>query len=200
MTSASSGRQLPRKGRPDVQTRTDPENSLRGHDAEFQGLIAQLLDTMRQELRQNRRLLDVVRQRKGARLGQTGATVDSLLRAERELLSNAVTVERDRISLLTELGQLLGHPSPSRLRVAEIILHSSPENRDDLLDLRDEFRDVADELDDLNSVEPLFARQRRERIRLYVTPSRSAVLLEEGVRPLSRRAESAHSLRPREKS
>jgi len=139
-------------------------------DPQLQGMIAQLVDTLREELRQNQRLLRIVRHKKESL--QRNLPLEDLLRAEREVVSDAVTIERDRIALLTELGQVLGHDHPARLRVAEVILYSNPENRDELLDLRDELRDVADEIDDLGSVEPLFTRHRQDRIRLYVSPSR----------------------------
>lgn len=150
------------------------------HDRELQALIRRLVDTLQEELRQHQRLTRVVRRKKEARLGSTDQELDSLLRIERELITNAVTVERDRIALVTELGQTINHPQPSRLRIAEILLYAAPECRDELLELRDEFRDVADELDDLALVEPLFATQRQEQVRVYAVASRSRSVLGAG--------------------
>jgi hypothetical protein len=167
---------------------------MRTNEAEVQDLICQLLETMHVELHQNQRLLRTVRQKKDAVLAEGLADLEALMHVEREMVTNVVTMERDRIAVLTALGQVLGHPNPSRLRVAEIILHTGPENRDELLDLREEFRDVADELDDLSSVEPIFSRHRKEKLRLYVTPTRSTAVLDE-IRPrISRQAESMPSL------
>lgn len=182
-----------KKGRR-VQKITQCKAGMRVNEAEVQDLISQLLETMRVELHQNQRLLRTVRQRKDAVLAQAAVDVEALLNVEREMVTNVVTVERDRISILTALGQVLGHPEPSRLRVAEIILHTGPENRDELLDLREEFRDVADELDVLSSVEPLFSRHSKEKVRLYVTPSRSRAVLGESRAPIPRQAESTPAL------
>ena len=160
---------------------------MKSHDREFQVLIRQLVDTLQEELRQNQRLLKVVRRKKEALSLEGHDELEGVLRVEREMLTNAVTLERDRISLVIELGQLLGHPTPSRLRLAEIMLYADSESRDELLDLRDDLRDVADALDDLTSVEPIFSRQRKEQVRLYVTPSRSSLLAEAG------RAQDGHA-------
>jgi hypothetical protein len=145
---------------------------MKVNSSEFQGLIDQLIEALREELRQNHRLLDVIRKKKNSLLKEAPGDLDRLLRVEREVVTDAVTVERDRICLLTEVGEVLGHPNPSRLRVAEIVLHAHPEQRDELLDLREEIRDVADEVEALNSVEPVFSQHRQDQVRLYVTPSR----------------------------
>jgi hypothetical protein len=139
---------------------------------EFQALISDLVQTLREELRHHRRLRDVLREKKAGRLERVPRDLEVLLRREREVVTDLAMVERDRIALLTEVGQLLGHPTPSRLRIAELVLHAYPEDRDELLDLREEFRDVADEIDDLAAVDPLFARHRQDQVRLYVSPGR----------------------------
>lgn len=148
---------------------------MKVHDREFQSLIRRLVDTLLEEFRQNQRLLRLIRQKKALELAEER---EGFLRAERELLTNAVTLERDRIALVTEIGQLLGHSTPSRLRLAEIMLYADSETRDELLELRDDFRDLADEMDDLTQVEPIFSRQRKDQLRVYATPSRSDALLD----------------------
>ena len=145
---------------------------MRQDDSEFQAIIAQLVDTLQEELRQNHRFLRVIRRKKETLLREAHHELDSILRSEKEVVTDMVTVERDRIQLLNEVGQVLGHPQPTRLRIAEIVLHADPENRDELLDVREELRDVADELEDLNSVEPLFSKHRQDNVRLYVSPNR----------------------------
>lgn len=139
---------------------------------EFQALISGLVETLREELRHNRRLRDVVRERKANRLRNVPHDIEALLRREREVLTDLATVERDRIALLTEVGQHLGHPRPSRLRIAELVHHAFPEDRDELLDLRDEFRDVAEEIEDMAAVDAIFTRHLQDRVRLYVSPGR----------------------------
>ena len=177
-----------------MQKITQCKAGMKTNDAEVQDLISQLLETMRVELHQNQRFLRTVRSKKEAVVTEAPVDLETLMHVEREMVTNVVTMERDRISVLTALGQVLGHADPSRLRVAEIILHTGPENRDELLDLREEFRDVADELDDLSSVAPIFARHRKDKLRLYVTPSRSMAVLQEGRALSPREVESTPSV------
>ena len=156
---------------------------------EFQGLIEQIVRTLREELRHHRRFRDLVREKKELLLRQIPQELERLYRKEREVVNDLVILQRDRIALLTEIGQHLGHPSPSRLRIAELVLHAYPEDRDELLDLRDEFRDVADDLDDLGAVEPLFSRHGQDHVRLYVSPRRAKDLTQwSGGRKARRRA------------
>lgn len=145
---------------------------MRQDNTEFQAILAQLVETLQEELRQNHRFLRVLRRKKETLLREAHHELDSILRIEKEVLTDLVTVERDRIQLLTQVGEVLGHAQPTRLRIAEIVLHADPENRDELLDIREELRDVADELEDLNSVEPLFSKHRQDNVRLYVSPKR----------------------------
>jgi hypothetical protein len=141
-------------------------------DPALQSIIGQLVETLQEEVRQNQRLVRIVRRKKVTLLREAQNELDSVLRAEREVLTDVATIERDRIQIVAQLGEVLGHPQPSRLRIAELVLHAEPEHRDELLDIREELRDLADELDDLNSVEPLFTRHRQDNVRLFVSPSR----------------------------
>lgn len=134
----------------------------------FEELISQLIETLHQELHQHRRLLEIVRAKKLGCLGGEVRGRETLLHVEKEILADLVTMQRDRIALLTELGLILKHRTPSRVRIAELVLHSSPEGRDELLDLRDEFRDAADEFQTLAGVEPAFSRHRAGDTRLFV--------------------------------
>ncbi|MBI4601947.1 MAG: flagellar export chaperone FlgN [Planctomycetes bacterium] len=165
---------------------------MRPQSPEFQRLIARLVETLREELRQNQRLLEVVRRKKEALASPRRESVEGLLRVEREVITNAVMMERDRIALVTELGEILGRSDPSRLRLAEVLLYASSEDRDEILDLRDDFRDIADELDDLASSGCAFTRHRKENVRLYVTPSRSRSL----IRDTQGRARTGAGVRP----
>ena len=131
-------------------------------------LISQLIETLHLELTQHQRLLRILREKKVRCLEGEMEDMETLLRVEKEVLADLVTMQRDRVSLITELGEILGREHPSSLRLAELVLYSSPEGRDELLDLRDEFRDVADEFEALSSVEPTFSQHRSGQIRLYL--------------------------------
>jgi hypothetical protein len=161
-------------------------------------MIAQLVETLQEELRQTRRLVRLVRRKKVTLLRDAYSEFDTVLQAEREALQDVALIERDRIQLLTQLGQVLSHAQPSRLRIAEVVLHAEPESRDELLDIREEMRDLADELEDLNSVEPLFTRHRQDNVRLFVSPSRWKRGLSEADGTAGREAKGAPALKDTE--
>lgn len=152
--------------------------TLRRTDPEFQSLLALLIEVLRKELRLHERVLEAARLRRAMRRSPGQGPLDAALRTEKELILNAALMERDRLSLITELGQILDHPNPPCLRLAELIHHAASEHQDELLDLREDFRDLADAFDDVNAVEPSFAYHRDQNIRLYVTPTRARSVLE----------------------
>lgn len=137
-------------------------------DGAFHELVTSLIDTLQEENRQNQRFLRVIRRKK--ELIGRGAynELDGIFRSEKEILADCVTVERDRVAILQALGECIGRDRPRRLRLAELMLYASPEARDELLDLRDDFRDVADELEALAGVETRFERHVSGNMRLYL--------------------------------
>lgn len=141
-------------------------------DPALRSMIAQLVDTLREELRQNRRLVRIVRRKKVSVLREALNELDAILRAEREVLVDVAMVERDRIQLVAQLAQVLGAPHPTRFRIAELAPHADPAAREELLEIREELRELASELEELGSVEPLFTRHSQDNVRLYVSPSR----------------------------
>jgi hypothetical protein len=143
--------------------RTTPNAPPGDLDAMLRNLTC-LLD---EELKHTRRLAHWMRLRLKAQTQSDPRCVDVLIDSEREVLLNLVLVERDRIASLTEIGQLLGHRHPSRLRLAELILHCPAEQRDELLDLREEFRDLADDIERLGAALGKLKRQRVGRATVY---------------------------------
>ena len=142
-----------------------PKNPCR--DPDFHELVTSLIGTLQEENRQHQRFLRVVRRKKDA-IGRGALNeLDGIFRTEKEVLADCVTVERDRVAMLHALSECLGD-GPRRLRLAELMLYANPEDRDELLDLRDDFRDVADELEALSGVESRFARHVSGNMRLYL--------------------------------
>ena len=181
------GRQL-KTGKRDRRPEKERRNLMKADDPLVQDIISQIIEILREEHRHNQRLLRIVRRKKEVQLREAYNEVEPLLRAEREVVTDLVVLERDRIQLVAELGEVLEHPRPRRLRVAEIVLYANPDYRDELIDIRDELRDIADELDNLGAVEPLFTRHRQDQVRLYVSPERWENLEESGSERLPRRA------------
>jgi len=142
-------------------------------------LTASLIGVLQQELRQNQRLLRVIHARKAAVARGALYELDSFLRSEKEILADCVTFERERTSILRALSETIRGTSAG-MRLAELIGYSWPEHRDELLELREEFRDVAEELEALSGVETRFARHSAGRIRLYLPESEVSKFTEAG--------------------
>jgi hypothetical protein len=143
-------------------------------DPDFHELVTSLIDTLQEESRQNQRYLRVVRRKKAAIGRGARNELDGIFRTEKEVLADCVTIERDRVSLLLALGECIGGERPRRLRLAELMLYANPDARDELLDLREDFRDVADELEALSGVESRFARHVSGNMRLYLHDGETA--------------------------
>ncbi len=144
---------------------TSPKNPCL--DPDFHELVTSLIGTLQEENRQQQRFLRVVRRKKDA-IGRGALNeLDGIFRSEKEVLADCVTIERDRVAILLALSECLGD-GPRRLRLAELMLYANPEARDELLDLRDDFRDVADQLESLSGVESHFARHVSGNMRLYL--------------------------------
>lgn len=146
-------------------------------DEDFHELVTSLIDTLQEESRQTQRFLRVVRRKKDAIGRGAHNELDGIFRTEKEVLADCVTIERDRVSILLALGECLGGEGPRRLRLAELMLYANPEARDELLDLREDFRDVADELEALSGVESRFARHVSGNMRLYLHDGETAETL-----------------------
>ncbi len=138
------------------------------NDAAFADLVADLIGVLHQELRHNHKLLQLLHAKKLVETESAEFETSRLLRQEKEVLGDCVTFERERRMLLLALGEhitaRIGHPT----RIAELVGYCSPEARDELLDLREEFRDLADELEALSAVEARFVRHASGNIRLYL--------------------------------
>lgn len=139
--------------------------------------IASMVDTLVGVLWQEHRAVNQVaaltrRRLLAARRGDLTA-FQHAIEVEAEALRGFVLVERERVAALTEIGLTLGHRDPSRLRLAELVLHVGPEQRDELLDVREELRDVADEIDYLHAQGAFFEHHTLGRVELYLAPGLS---------------------------
>jgi len=85
-----------------------------------------------------------------------------------------VAPERERVAALTEIGEALGVSEPARMRIAHLVFYVSCDQRDELLDVREDLRDVADELDEVYSWGGSFDLHRFGRVNLYISPELSA--------------------------
>ena len=130
-------------------------------------MVTVLAGVLGEELKQSERLVRLLRDRLEAELRGDEDRVVYSLEVEREVLTDLVLYERERIACLEEIGLTLGHRQPDRLRIAELSLYTPHDLRDELLELRDRMRDVADELDGIHHAGARMSCRRSGTIRLF---------------------------------
>ena len=138
---------------------------------EIESLVETLLILLREQLRHARRIAELVRRRLLAEARGDLPRRDECLELEKEALLAHAHAERERIAALTEIGLLLGIARPSRLRIAHLVLHVRSELRDELLDVREDLRDIADGLSGLRSWGGQLEHHYLGRVTLYLSPA-----------------------------
>ncbi len=111
------------------------------------GQVDELIELLERYVRRHRELRAIVRQRKDLGTDEDRHALEEIGDVEREVLADIGLLERDRITRMARLAQVLGSPSPDSMRLAELIGYVDTDQRDALLELREEIRGLADELD-----------------------------------------------------
>jgi hypothetical protein len=143
-------------------------------EPEFQGMVETLTALLREQLKRTEVVSRLLRKRLEAEARGDLLELEACLEEQAAALFDLVMVERERIAALAEIGLALGHRQPSRMRLAELIHYLSPESRDELLDIREELRDVADLMQGLSNQGSKLERHRLGRVTLYLTPAMAA--------------------------
>ena len=146
---------------------TLPESTSTQDELVFE-LTDTLIAVLHQELHQNRRLLRVIHQKKAILAAGDQFELEPILRNQKAILADCVTYERERNAILLALSGHIHGDGAKPMRLAELIGFSDPEVRDELLELREEMRDLADELEALTGVACRFARHISGNMRLYM--------------------------------
>jgi hypothetical protein len=129
-----------------------------------------LIGLLREQLRYSRRVAALVKRRVQASAAGRLHERNACLELQRDVLQDYYLVERERQTLLTEIGLLLGVDRPQRLRLAQLVIYCEPEDRDELLDVREELRDVADALESLRAWGGRLDHHANGRIALFLAP------------------------------
>lgn len=143
---------------------------------EIRGAVATLGRLLEEQTRYLRQVTELVRERVLAHRRGDPSTVLACLEVEKEALTAYVLAERERIAALTRIGLALEHRRPSRLRLAELIFYVDPDTRDDLLEIREEIRDLADELERLRAQARCLRHHVVGPVTLFVTPDAEPVV------------------------
>lgn len=135
---------------------------------EFRELVARLVDVLQQHLAHHRSLADILREKKAAVVELRHADLERIVDLEREVIGAIGVAEEERIAITQDLAVCAGRPRGSDLKLRELVQFAGEEHREELLDLRDELRAVADELDRLNELNRTLLLDSMSHINLYV--------------------------------
>ena len=102
----------------------------------------------------NERLFECLAAREEAFVAIEVETLRQVRDEEEALLHRVVDEEKQRLLLTEEIGDLLGHPAPSEIRVREMLSHLPPELSGRLSGSRDRLRQSARRLGRRNAEEP----------------------------------------------
>ncbi len=151
------------------QTMSIAPLETREMDTDVYDMVETLIGLLHQEYKSVLRVATLVKKRLTADARHDFSCREACLDVENEALLEFVLVERERIAALTEIGLALGLSRPSRLRIAELVFHVTPELRDELLDVREDLRDLADELDGLRAASGSLEYHNLGRVTLYTS-------------------------------
>jgi len=167
--------------------------------AELREKVDTLLSALREQLHYAQRVAALAKRRAQAVAAGRLHERDLCLDLQREVLQDYFLVERERIACLAEIGLLLGSERPSRVRIAQLVLFVEPEQRDELLEVRESLRDVADCLESLRAWGGRLDHPSAGRVTLFIEPeteSPSRHWLREHFDRLRRNAGSSGSADP----
>ncbi len=91
-------------------------------------------------------LLEVLAAKEEALVAVKLDELSSVREEEESLLHKVIDEEKQRLLLTEEIGDLIGHPTPAKVRVADIVAHLPGEISGRLSGSRDRLREVASQL------------------------------------------------------
>ncbi|MBI4585795.1 MAG: flagellar protein FlgN [Planctomycetes bacterium] len=144
------------------------EVTLTASDLEFKNLIEQLIDVLKLHIKHHRGLLEIMDRKKKAMISMKREELEKILDLEREVIGAVGVVEEERIHLTAAISKALGSPKGGAMRLAELIQHVGEDYREELLDLREEMRDIADAMDCLNQINRTLAMHSLDHLHLYI--------------------------------
>ncbi len=136
--------------------------------AEFRELVRQLVDVLGLHATHHRALADVLGEKKTALVDKRFDDLQKTLDLEREAIGAIGAVEEERVRVTQEIARHLGKPRGALVRVRELVAHVDDEFREELLDLRDELRSIAADIERLNRMNRTLSVLSLDHVNLYI--------------------------------
>lgn len=135
---------------------------------ELRQAAARLIEGLHGHLRKHRELVDLLERKKDALVAIDLEGVETIETTEREVVTAIGELEAERIERTAEIGRLIGHPRPAALRLREIVPYVESDQADELIELRDALRAVADRLERLNALARTLASHSMDHIHIFL--------------------------------
>lgn len=135
---------------------------------EFEEKVAELVAVLEIHVQCHRDLVQVLRERRDTLVGMQFDELEKHLETERQVIERIGEVETQRLDLVAELASQVGSEAGASMRIAELVIHVDDAAQEELLDLRDEIRDLADELDRINSLNRTLTLRSMDHIHMYI--------------------------------
>jgi flagellar biosynthesis/type III secretory pathway chaperone len=144
------------------------ESTLQIDSLDFRNRVEKLIGVLNVHVDTHRQLAKLLEEKKLALVQMDYENLEGLLEYERTVIERIGDIERERMDVTEDLSVFLGRPAGSSIRLVELIMLAGDDYREDLLDLRDEIRDVADRIDRVNKLNGSMVIQSLEDIHLYI--------------------------------
>ena len=116
----------------------------------------------------HRRLLQIMDHKKALMVDIRIQDLEEVVREEQAAIEIIAESERERIALTEEIGAALGLTG-KRTRLLDLVNRVEDPHRDLLLDLRDDLRTIADDMDRLNRLNRTLALHSLEHVHLFLS-------------------------------
>jgi flagellar biosynthesis/type III secretory pathway chaperone len=130
--------------------------------------VERLVAILKGHLKNHRRLLEVMEKKRQACVRVQIEELEEAVAQERVAVEGIAQTEEERIEATAPLAEALGFSGGSRMRLLDLIQLVGEDHREELLDLRDELRDVADAMDRLNRLNRTLVLHSLEHVHLFL--------------------------------
>ena len=144
------------------------ESTFQIDSIDFRNRVEKLIGALNVYVDTHRQLAKLLEEKKIALVEMNDESLEGILEHERSVIERIGDIESERIELTEEVAVFLGRPPGSTIRLVELIMLVGDDYREELLDLRDEVRDVADRIDRVNKLNGSLVVQSLEDIHLYI--------------------------------
>ena len=144
------------------------ESTLQIDTVDFRQRVDKLIEVLHVHIDNHSQLAEILEEKKSALVKMKYEDLKNLMEREKIAIGRVGDIERERIELTDELAVFLGRDEGSTIRIVELVMIVGEDHRDELLEIRDEIRNVADRIDRVNKLNGSLVMQSLEDIHLFI--------------------------------